>query len=413
MKDKPLISMIIPTHNRAELLQEALDSVYAQEDVGEQFEMEIIVIDDASSDATPDIMHRNPGVRFIRLETNLGASAARNVGIRASKGKYVAFLDDDDLCLSHRLKMHVSVLETHPEVGVVYGQQISTGEGKPFLWPDATRAPSGSTFHALLMEEFILTNCVMVRREAFETAGYFDENLGTMEHYDMFVRLAFHVPFAFVPGAVAVGRFSEQGKWFTNIKKGGYEKTVPFIVGRALAKLPDNAETAELGRKVRLSWIMQITYWLQKAGQTDRMRSHVLTALQTNPWMVTEEWASWSTVSSLSTVARALAFASESPIGAVRAFCADAEATTKGLGPHVWRKMRRLLAPVWLAVANALVETRLPQYRRSSAYLTAYAILYNHALLRRKDVWMTLVRGTILASPRWDPILAVLKRQTR
>ena len=262
MNNKPLISMIIPTHNRAELLQEALNSVYAQEGVGEQFEMEIIVIDDASSDATPEIMRRNPVVRYIRLETNLGASAARNVGIRASKGKYMAFLDDDDLCLSHRLLMHVSVLETHPEVGVVYGQMICTGDGKPTLWPDASRAPSGSTFHAVLMAEFILMDCVLVRREAFETAGCFDENLGTMEHYGIFVRLAFHVPFAFVPGAVAVGRFSDRGKWFTNIKKGGYEKTVPFIVERALAKLPDNAETAELRRKVRLSWFAQITYWL-------------------------------------------------------------------------------------------------------------------------------------------------------
>jgi hypothetical protein len=413
MRDKPLISMIIPTHNRAELLQEALDSVYAQEGVGEQFEMEIIVIDDASSDATPEVMRRNPGARYIRFETNQGASAARNAGIRASQGTYVAFLDDDDLCLSHRSMMHVSVLETHPEVGVVYGQMICTGDGKPTLWPDASRAPSGSTFHAVLMAEFILMDCVLVRREAFETAGCFDENLGTMEHYDMFVRLAFHVPFAFVPGAVAVGRFSDRGKWFTNIKKGGYEKTVPFIVERALAKLPDNAETAELRRKVRLSWFAQITYWLERAGQTDRMRSHVLTALQTNPWMVTEEWALCSTVSSLSVVARALALASESPIGAVHTFCAGLKATTRGLGPHIWWKRRRLLAQVWKVLGETLVEKGSPSYRRTAGQAIAYAFLYNPALIRETYLVKTLIRGTVLASPFLNPIIEVLKGKTR
>lgn len=398
MRDKPLISMIIPTHNRAELLQEALDSVYAQEGVGEQFEMEIIVIDDASSDATPEIMRQNPGVRYIRLETNLGASAARNAGIRASKGKYVAFLDDDDLCLPHRLKTHVPILEENPKVGVVYGQLHSTGEGEDQLWPDATRAPSGSVFPAFLMEEFIIPASVMIRREAFEVAGYFDENLGTMEHYDMFLRLAFHFSFAFIPGPVAVGRFSKSGKWFTNITKGKYGEAVSFIVERALAKCPDNAETSELRRKARLSWIMQITSWLEKAGQTDRMRRHVLTALKTNPWMVTEEWASGYTISSLSMVARALAFASESPISAVRVFCADAKATTKGLGPQAWWKMRRLLAQMWKALGETLVETRSASYRRTAGHAIAYAFLYNPALLRKTYLVKSLIRGTVLAS---------------
>jgi hypothetical protein len=230
-----------------------------------------------------------------------------------------------------------------------------------------------------------------------------------MEHYDMFVRLAFHVPVAFVPGAIAIGRFSKQGKWFTNIKKGGYEKTVPFIVERAMAKLPDNIETTELRRKVRLSWIAQITYWLQRAGQTDRMRSHMLTALQTNPWMVTEEWALRSTVSSLSVVARALAFASESPIGAVHALCADVKATTRELGPHIWWKRRRLLAQVWQVLGETLAKDRSAGCRRTAGQAIAYAFLYNPALVRRAYLVKILIRGTALASPFWDPVIQALK----
>ena len=106
----PIVSVIIPTHNRANLLKTALDSVYAQEGIGESFEIEVIVVDDASSDNTPDVVLGYPA-KFIRHETNQGASAARNSGIKASQGKYVAFLDDDDLFLPHKLKTQVPVLE--------------------------------------------------------------------------------------------------------------------------------------------------------------------------------------------------------------------------------------------------------------------------------------------------------------
>ena len=113
----------------------------------------------------------------------------------------------------------------------------------------------------------------MVRRQAFEKAGYFDETLRTMEHYDMFLRLAFHVLFMFIRGPVAIGRFSEHGKWFTNIKAGGYEQNVPRIIERALALPPDTADCAELRRQAYISWFSQIAYWLERAGGADRVRA--------------------------------------------------------------------------------------------------------------------------------------------
>src|SRR6266545_3439367 len=176
LKEKPLVSVIIPTHNRANLLREALDSVYAQEGVGKQFEMEIVVVDDASSDATPETVRQYPEVQYIRHDTNQGESAARNTGIKASQGKYVAFLDDDDLWLPHKLSVQVPVLETHPEAGVVYGQNVIRNEGIDNLWPDTHRAPSGDVFCTFLVEDFITINTVVVRREVIRKAGYFDES---------------------------------------------------------------------------------------------------------------------------------------------------------------------------------------------------------------------------------------------
>ncbi len=394
-KEKPVVSVIIPTYNRAALLREALDSVYAQEGVGEVFEMEVIVVDDASADATPEVVRQYPGVRYTRLETNQGQYAALNVGITASTGKYVALLDDDDLFLPHRLKAHVPVLEDHPEVGLVYGQVMVTGDGPDTPWPDASRAPSGNAFRAFLMEEFIIPCHVMVRREAFEKAGYFDKSLRTMGHYDMFLRLSFYVPFAFVPGPVAIGRFSEQGKWFTNVRGGGYEQTVPHIIERALALLPDAADRTELRRKVLVSWFSQITYWLEKAGKVDRMRDHVLNTLKRDSWMVTERWALGSVVQSISMVACALALASDSPIATMRDFCAEVRATTNGHGFREWLGMKRVLAHLWAAVGSVLMKTDSSRHRWAAGHAALYSVLHNPTQLRRK-VMLKLLAHAIL-----------------
>src|SRR6266511_337653 len=409
LREKPRVSVIIPTNNRARLLQEALDSVYAQEGLGEQFEMEVIVVEDAFAEATAEVMGRYPGARYLQNETPPGASAARNTGIRASTGKYVAFLDDDDLCLPHRLKVHVPVLEANPEVGVVYGQLIVKGDGEETLWPEAHRAPSGSAFRAMLMEEFMHPSQVMIRRQAFEKAGSFDETLRTMEHYDLSLRLAFHVPFVFIRGPIAIGRFSEQGKWFTNIQAGGYEHNVPRILERALALPPDTADRAELRRQAYISWFSQIAYWLERAGGADRVHRHVLAVLEKHPWMVTEPLARASVEGSAGKVARALALASDSPITAVQAFCAEAKAATGGGGLKEWLGRQRMLANIWARVAATLVETGSPQHRWAARYAVACAVLHDPAQLRRKTALKPLVRA-FLASPRWEPIIAALKR---
>src|SRR5262249_10110334 len=138
---RPLVSAIIPTRNRAHLLPGAIDSVLAQEGLGAQFDVEITVVDDASSDATSEVVRRYPAVRYIRLETQRGAAAARNAGIKASTGKYVAFQDDDDLWLPEKLRVQTAAMERHPEVGVVYGQSVVwSWEKEEYLWPDLSSA---------------------------------------------------------------------------------------------------------------------------------------------------------------------------------------------------------------------------------------------------------------------------------
>jgi len=140
---RPLISVVIPTRNRAPHLQEALDSVFAQDGTGEEFDMEVIVVDDASSDNTSEVVMNHAKVHYIRLPATRGSAAARNAGVRACSGEYVAFLDDDDIWFPHKLKQQIRVLKMHPEAAAIYSPCIVRSEGQERVIPSGGQAPSG------------------------------------------------------------------------------------------------------------------------------------------------------------------------------------------------------------------------------------------------------------------------------
>jgi glycosyltransferase involved in cell wall biosynthesis len=288
----PVVSVVIPTHNRANLLRQAIDSVYQQEGIGEYFKIEIIIVNDASTDATSEIVLRYPAIRYIELSANLGAAGARNAGIKASSGKYVAFLDDDDVWLSHRLRVQVPVLEANPSIGVVYGHGYTYGEGfSDVIWPDARWGLSGRVFEKFLVQDtsdVFNIDTVLVRREAFDKVGYFDEGLKTLEHHDMMLRLAFHFPFEFIRGPVSRGRFSKNGKFMTHISHGSYEQTYRQIIEKAVALLPGTEENVELCREARRSVFRIVAELHWEHRSTERLRLLVLRTLKEYPWMLEE-----------------------------------------------------------------------------------------------------------------------------
>jgi PAS domain S-box-containing protein len=376
-KDKPLVSVIIPTHNRARLLQVALASVYSQKGLGELFEIEVIVIDDASSDATPEVVGRYPGARHLRLDTNRGLLAALNVGLRAVTGKYVAFLDDDDLWLPEKLSLQVPVLEENPELGLVYSQMIGVSRNHLSLFPPEN-APSGSIFRALLMGNFFGTRNVLVQREAFEKVGYFDETLSTHEDYDMWLRLAFHFPVKFVAGPpVGIYFRSVQGKWSSDILEGHTARDYSFILEKALAMLDDTAaDYTHLKQEALARVELVIASELAWVGELERMRSHLLRTLRKFPWMAGEPWAR----SSIAQMASRFAVASEKPIDSVRAFSADLMAAVGRRGLKGQMAIRRLLARLWSATAIALGPRG---YDREASYAATRALIYDPSMLGR------------------------------
>ncbi len=187
----PLVSVVVPTHNRSSLLRQALDSILAVEHTA--FDLEIIVIDDGSTDATPDVVASYPVV--YRRTSGIGASGARNVGMETARGDFIAFLDDDDVWLPGNITPQLQLLDQHPEYGAVYAQVLLTNPDRvPFGEPAPPGPlPSGWIFDSLLTHWPQLGSLV-VRSSVVRDIGGFDRSLRSEEEWDWLLRIANRYP---------------------------------------------------------------------------------------------------------------------------------------------------------------------------------------------------------------------------
>jgi len=191
----PLVTIVIPTYNRAALLRETLDSVSAQ-----TFrDYEIVVVDDGSTDHTAQmIARRAEPIRYFR-QRNEGASSARNHGLREARGSLVAFLDSDDLWLPEYLQACVELLSRRDEVAMVYCDFTCIGQTGQPVNGHRKFQHDGDVIERLFASTFVHTSCVTARRSVVLDAGGFDESLPTNEDYDLWLRLALQHPFGLVP----------------------------------------------------------------------------------------------------------------------------------------------------------------------------------------------------------------------
>jgi glycosyltransferase involved in cell wall biosynthesis len=282
---KPLVSVIIPT---ATPEPGSLDAVYAQAGIGTQFDVEVIVVDNGSVGGGASIASPREGLQQVRLERPATAGAVRNVGLKAAKGAYVAFLDDGDLWFPERLRTQIAVLEHDVESAAVYGQFIATGDGRETLWPEAGAASAGWVFEAVLSDDFARSSFVTARREAVEQAGFFDEALDGLEMWDMFLRLSFLGRVSFVSGPAGRAHFAKDRTWLERIQKGQHQTELPYVVGKACALLPEASERLALRRRVMSRWFIEIARRLDKAETGGLLRAHVLSSLKHDPWLLSD-----------------------------------------------------------------------------------------------------------------------------
>jgi glycosyltransferase involved in cell wall biosynthesis len=183
------VSVIIPTYNRESTIIRALDSVTAQ-----TFQdYEIIVVDDCSTDNTGEVVgnYHDERVRFVQLSENRGPGAARNEGIRQAKGRYIAFLDSDDEWAPTKLQKQVELMEDlGPEWGLCATQLeiIKDGNIKVYEGPD--KKYLAEPFCAYISQRHkIQTSTIMIRKEALDDVGFFDERLRRHQDADLWIRL--------------------------------------------------------------------------------------------------------------------------------------------------------------------------------------------------------------------------------
>lgn len=223
----PTVSIIIPTYNRETLLPRAIESVIAQ-----TFDdWEIVLVDDGSTDGTPRLARdfaRRLGDRFVYIpQDNHGSSAARNRGIDASRGRYVAFLDSDDEFLPEKLERQIALFDARPSLGFVYGDySFVDRDGARYASALRTKFPlalevsavliapglyecNGSLFDTLIRGYFIATIVGMVRRDVLADAIRFDENQAYAEEWLFYLRIARRCLAGFVDEPLALHHYTE------------------------------------------------------------------------------------------------------------------------------------------------------------------------------------------------------------
>ncbi|MCZ6672974.1 MAG: glycosyltransferase family 2 protein [Verrucomicrobia bacterium] len=197
----PLVSVIIPTHNRSDrFLPRASRSVLNQT----WQNLELIIVDDGSTDGTADVVKRlgDERVRYLVHDESRGGCAARNSGVEVAHGEFVAFLDDDDEWLPHKLERQLQVFDAHNDLGLVYGGwnwvKDGTEETQRHRVPDAKGLIDGMPRWFYNMVDDYVVRTKLVRR-----TGYC-EGLITFHHVDILIRLAQICSFGYVPEVLAL-----------------------------------------------------------------------------------------------------------------------------------------------------------------------------------------------------------------
>jgi glycosyltransferase involved in cell wall biosynthesis len=289
----PKVSVIIATHSRPHLLPRAVKSAFeAGTDV------EVIVVDDASTDETSEVCKSIEGIRYVRLDENQHTAGARNVGIMISTGEYISFHDDDDLRFPGSIDKQVILLEANPQAGFCHAPVfLGDEECNPIEQSDPRHLLEGDVFWDLLTRNSVHCLSSVFRKSCLERIGMLDASVPSIDDWDLWVRISEFYPAVVINDPVGIWKsatpFSEQGssapanillKYKAHLQK--------------LMKLKRIRETSEKHRKeIQLKFlnnasdilILLAAEWLPEGAQA-YARKCLSTALRINPRRAFRPW---------------------------------------------------------------------------------------------------------------------------
>jgi glycosyltransferase involved in cell wall biosynthesis len=216
----PLISVIIPTRNRATMVPTAVESVFAARSA--TIEVEVIVVDDGSIDNTPDVIQSYP-VHYLRI--NGGSAAhARSAGMEIARGDFITFLDDDDAWAPNNPVAQMALFEQHPEYGAVCARMMLADEElKPVAGPFPEQPPESGWLFNHFLGYVPATGTMIVRSSISQAVGGFDLSLHAAEDWDWALRVAKACQIGFVDDIAVVCRQHAQSRDHTHLGEARYQ----------------------------------------------------------------------------------------------------------------------------------------------------------------------------------------------
>jgi glycosyltransferase involved in cell wall biosynthesis len=281
------VSIVIATRNRARFLERAIQSAWQA-----GIDLEVVVVDDCSTDETPEVCKEFADIRYVRLSENRGLAYARNVGIAESSSEFVAFLDDDDLRLPGSLDKQLSRIAADERIALCYGRaligdahrQLPTGEIYPI------ECPQGDIFWELLEDNFIPLPTVLARKSHLLEAGGFSVAMPLVEDWDMWLRISERFLVVAVEEPVAVHRKASAHSGQMSSNPGELCKHAFHVQQMALARTRAQAAESARRRHVRnklrdraYEILMKETTDLIHQGDTKAARARLLDAFHFRP----------------------------------------------------------------------------------------------------------------------------------
>lgn len=275
------VSALIPVFNGGRFLALAIDSALAQAGVS----IEVIVVDDGSTDETPAILAGYGDRLVVVRQANRGLAAARNAGLERARGDVIAFLDADDTWEPGKSREQLAYLDGHPDCGLVSCDAFlmnAEGErGAPIIGERARELPAGRCLEALFLGNFVLLPGAMVRRATLDSVGRFDATVPGVEDYDLWLRIAAVAGIAVLPRPLASYR-SWPGQMSRN--RARQTRSEARVLSLALTRHPDLRRALGHRARRRLARLFDEAGYreLQEAAPA-RAAAQFLDALRADP----------------------------------------------------------------------------------------------------------------------------------
>ena len=248
---KTMISVIIPTYNRAHLLPRSLDSILSQS----CYPNEIIVVDDGSNDDTSALMTSvYPEIAFIQ-QLNIGVSCARNVGIKSASGDWIAFLDSDDEWFPEKLEVQMNALYKNPELKICHTNEIWIRNGTRVNPKKKHKKFGGWIFQKCLPLCCISPSSVIIHKSIFNEIGLFDDSLLVCEDYDLWLRITARNPVLYIekPLLRKYGGHNDQlSRKYWGMDRFRIKSLEKIIYSKELSESDENAAKKMLTKKIHI-----------------------------------------------------------------------------------------------------------------------------------------------------------------